>query len=61
MLYMLIKMHLIHNSFDYDLLNSSAELDQNNELFRETNRFSGIIDSSENRDQTSISEKSSKK
>ena len=54
------KMHLIHNSFDYDLLNSSAELDQNNELFRETNRFSAIIDSSENRDQTSISEESSK-
>lgn len=54
------KMHLIHNSFDYDFLNSSAELDQNNELFRETNRFSAIIDASENRDQTSISEESSK-
>ena len=26
------KMHLIHNSFDYDFLNGSAELDQNNEL-----------------------------
>ncbi|MBK98248.1 MAG: hypothetical protein CL672_05585 [Balneola sp.] len=60
------KMHLIHNAFDYDFLNSSAQLDQNmeleqnNELFRETNKLSAFIDSSANRDRTSTSEGSSK-
>tara|TARA_B100000575_G_scaffold289127_1_gene290379 strand:- start:416 stop:1999 length:1584 start_codon:yes stop_codon:yes gene_type:complete len=60
------KMHLIHNSFDNDLLNSSVEPDQKmefeqyNELFRETNKPSAIIDFSENCDQTSLLEGSPK-